>query len=105
MEFRKRKQEFNDHLYKYFDPEIMPMLWELPTVEMPDGTLDKEITRENLIEKFRTDLDGFFKDPESKLMIESCKGVDRELARTYKDDIERLLQIMDLLRMELNKIG
>lgn len=102
-EFRKRKQEFNDHLYRYFDAEIMPMLWELPTVQLADGSRDKEITRKNLIEPFRTDLTGFFKDEKSKLMVESCKGVDRELARIYKDDTERLSQIMTLIRSELIK--
>ena len=100
-EFRQRKQNYNEHIYQYFDAEIMSMLWELPTVERDDGSRDKVITRNDVMGAFRTDIKGFFNDPKSKIMVESCKGVDRDLVRTYGVDLNNLSEIMDQIRFEL----
>ncbi len=96
-EFRARKQKYNNHLHKYFDADIMPMLWLLPINEQGF----KEITKENLIDAYRTDLKGFLSDPMSLLIVESCKGVDRELSNTYKRDLESLSEIMDIIKAQL----
>ena len=55
-ESQKRKEAYNSHIYKYFEPQIMTYLWE----SGPSRTMNIDS-----LKKYKIDVKGFFDDPET----------------------------------------
>ncbi len=94
-ESQRRKEAYNTHLFKYFEPEIMTHIW-----------LNAEVRPISIngIDDFKMDINGFFNDPETLYQINTIIGVDAELAFTYKN--RYLLAIQDILnelQIEIDK--
>lgn len=88
FEAQRRKEAYNKHVFKYFEPQIMSALWERESTE-------KLLT-------YETDVKGFLNDPESLYHVNTVIGVDRELKWRYSQrSIWRLVTILEILEKEL----
>jgi Family of unknown function (DUF6090) len=88
---QKLKDEYNRHLYKYFESEIMTYLWE----NAPKRTISMDS-----LKIFRTNVHGFFDDPETIYHVNNGIGVDRELHWQYK---ERVMPSIESILTEIRK--
>ncbi|MAD97146.1 MAG: hypothetical protein CMB99_07470 [Flavobacteriaceae bacterium] len=87
-EAQKRKEAYNNHLFKYFEPQIMSALWERERGEEILG--------------YAHDIKGFFKDPETLLQINTMIGVDRELNWKYSQrTMWRIVSIIESINKEI----
>lgn len=84
------KQAYNEHLYNYFNAEIMPYLW----YNGSDRSLDK-------IKELGIDIEGFVKNPRSKIMVQNAAAIDAESYREYSKYLIQVASIIDLLKQEL----
>ena len=95
-ESQKRKADYNSHLYKYFDSEIMTLLWETS----PE---DRNRNHDSLI-KYGINVKGHIDNPETIYHVKTAIGVDRELAWVYKErTMPRIVDILKELRSEIGK--
>ena len=95
-ESQKRKEDYNTNLYKYFEPEIMTLLWEM----VPN---ERTKLHDSLI-KYHIDVKGFIDDPETIYQIRTAIGVDRELSWIYRDrTMPMVANILKELKSEINK--
>lgn len=89
-EAQKRKEAYNNHLFKYFEPQIMSALWE----------------RENSkkIVSYDTDAKGFLNDPNSLYQVNAVIGVDRELSWDYSERTKwTIVAILESIDKELKQ--
>ena len=90
------KKNYNFHLYKYFDHEIMTELWKW--VRYRDSVSAFDFTK-----GLKKDFTGFIKDPNSYYHVSATIGADAELHRSYSYTILLPLEkILNLLREEIN---
>ena len=90
-EGQKRKTEYNEHVFKYFDAEIAADIWEQSN---PDSL--------NL-SKYNNDEMGFVKDPSSLYHIKSVLLVDRETSLLYERAIViGLNPVLESIRKEIS---
>lgn len=91
VECQRRKEDYNKHLYKYFEPRITSEMWEdIEYLECWDiGTFDMNVR-------------GFYQDPSTVFSLNSVIGMDKELIWTYSVKCsEQLNKVIQLLRTEL----
>ncbi len=86
---QKLKDDYNRHLYKYFESQIMTYLWE----NAPKNSISMDS-----LKNFRTNVHGFFDDPETIYHINNCIGVDRELYWHYT---KRVMPRIEALLLEI----
>lgn len=97
MEAHKHKEKYNAHLYKYFDAEIMAHMWK-------NYNRENRIISNKDLEHFKTDIEGFKNDSNSKYHVSTLIGVDAELNFQYSERINmRISEILDDIRLELKK--
>ena len=90
-EGQKRKSEYNEHVFKYFDAEIAVDIWEQSNPDSLDLT------------KYKNDLVGFTKDPSSSYHVKSVLSVDRETSLLYKRAITiGLNPVLESIRKEIS---
>lgn len=88
FEAQRRKEEYNNHLFKYFEAQIMSALWERKSLEE--------------IKSYDTDPEGFLSDPKSLYHVKTVIGVDRELNWRYSERSKwRIVAILEMLEKEL----
>jgi len=94
-EAQRRKETYNTHLFKYFEPEIMTFIWE----NIGFGPVNLKG-----LEAYETDIDGFFNDPKTLYHINTIIGVDSELEQKYKRGyVFGLNDILTELQLEIDK--
>ena len=95
-ESQKIKADYNSHLYKYFDSEIMTLLWQT-------NPNDRYKIHDSLL-KYNLNVKGFIDDPESLYHVKTAIGVDRELAWIYAErKMPAIKLILNELKAEINK--
>jgi hypothetical protein len=88
FEAQNRKEAYNQHLFKYFEPQIMGVLWERKKVE--DWNT------------FLIDPQGYLNDPLTLFHVNVAIGVDRELTWKYSQrTIWRITSIIESITKEL----
>ena len=88
------KEQYNFHLYHYFDHEIISKLWDWASFR---DSISSMAYTNGLIKDF----DGFFKDPQSYYHVATNIGADTELNRAYATQIlPRLNLVLEALRKE-----
>ena len=97
-EAHEHKKNYNSHLYKYFDAEIMTHIWK------NTNRRSKRLITDEAMKKFKIDVDGFKKDPKSLYHVSTIIGVDSELNFQYEDRINtRIYTILEIIKNELKK--
>lgn len=92
-ECKEIKQEYNFHLYKYFDRQILTEFWKNIDAS------NKYIPIDSLGD-FKTDIEGYRNDPQSLYFASMNTGADSDLNRSYKVSIRpRLSAILKKLRV------
>ncbi|MFC4720866.1 DUF6090 family protein [Geojedonia litorea] len=94
-ESQKRKEAYNTHLHKYFEPQITTFLWE---------SLDRgKINKDSLL-NYKMDIKGFMDDPKTLDHINTMIGIDRELNWNYSQRrIKTIQQIIEIVSDEIQK--
>lgn len=86
------KEQYNLHLYQYFDHEIITILWE-------HRYSSKAIED---IAGLKADFDGFKNDPKSTYYVSMAIGTDSELNRLYAGSVKsRLDKILEVLENQV----
>ena len=83
------------HLYKYFDHEIITLLWE--------WNRESRGSPMTLVQNLKHDFEGFRADTQSYYNVSMTLGTDTELIRSYQTDVMTLLdRVVDALQKELD---
>lgn len=100
MEAHEHKKNYNSHLYKYFDAEIMTHLWK-----HTNRRGNRLIAKEDM-ENFKIDIEGFKNNPNSLYHVSTLIGVDAELNFQYTERINiRIYEILDQIKKELERLN
>ena len=92
QEAMRRKEAYNQHLYRYFEAETMTFLWE-GAGEVNDDELNR----------FESDINGFMRDPETLYHINVQVGTDKEMHWRYKE--RTMMTLNDILSMLISEIN
>ena len=99
MEAHGHKERYNEHLYKYFDAEIMTHLWK-------NNNRKNRIISNKALEDFKIDIQGFKNDSNSIYLVSTLIGVDAELNFQYSERINvRIYELLNEIRIELEKFN
>lgn len=97
-EFKQRKVNYNDHIFKYFSADLMSEIWGAET----DKENRSKVYELKDLSRYRMDWAGFVKDPLSLYHVEICMGVDRENIANQQSNLDGLSGLITTVRAELN---
>ena len=98
-EFKQRKINYNNHLFKYFSAELMSMILDAPG----DNLQRRKVFQMGDLRGFRMEFEGFIKDPMSLQQVQICLGVDRENIQNQRYNLELVSEITGIVRDEIKK--
>lgn len=91
-EAQKRKEAYNQHLFKYFESQIMTELWEKIRLQKKGSAFSNYLINPG----------GFLADPETLFHVNVAIGVDRELHWGYTQrTLWRVVSIIEAIDREL----
>jgi Family of unknown function (DUF6090) len=93
-ESQKRIENYNTHLFKYFEPQTMTYFWE-------SGPGNIKI---DSLKKYHSDVKGFINDSQTLYHINIALAVNRQLSWGYRQrTIQSIQKILHEIQLEIDK--